>query len=101
RLDQAGIGNVVLKGASLIPAYGGDWGVRDMADVDLLVDVADVPTAIDLLAFDGYVPHLGGSKAAVLARCVPRRHSWNFTHASGANIDLHWRVLQHSCGRAA
>ena len=101
QLDAAGIANVVLKGASLVPAYGGDWGVRDMSDVDLLVPRADVYRTADLLAAGGWRPRLGGDVAGALARVVDRRHSWAFEHAGGHQIDLHWHVLETSRGPAS
>ena len=53
--DAAGIANLVTKGAALVPAYGGDWGVRDMSDVDVLVPVEQLPHAAALLAKGGCI----------------------------------------------
>lgn len=98
KLDAEGITNVVLKGASLVPAYGGDWGVRDMSDVDLLVPLRDLDRTTALLTADGWRPRLGDDVAGALARVIHRRHSWAFEHPDGYQVDLHWHVLQSSRG---
>lgn len=95
-LDRAGIRTLVLKGASLVPAYGGDWGVRDMTDVDLLVDPARLDEAAAVVDAAGWRPTRGLTTAGVLARHRARRHSWNFAHPDGHQLDLHWRVFAAS-----
>jgi len=97
-LESAGIRTLVLKGASLIPAYGGDWGVRDMSDVDLLVDTANAHRAAALLESAGWRPIFSTTAEAAMARYFHRRHSWNFERAQGGGVDLHWHVLQGSRG---
>lgn len=101
QLEAAGIRTLVLKGASLVPAYGGDWGVRDMADVDLLVDVGNAERAAALLEADGWRAGYSTTAAAAMARYLHRRHSWGFERADGASVDLHWHVLQSSRGPAS
>lgn len=97
-LEQAGIPTLVLKGAALVPAYGGDWGVRDMSDVDLLVAFEHLDRAIPTIEAHGWLPARGLTTAGVLARYLPRRHSWNFEHPDGHQLDLHWRVFTDSRG---
>lgn len=96
--DGARIRNVVLKGASLVPAYGNDWGVRDMADVDLLVDAGHAHRAAEILQSLGWQPWMSTTAAGVLARHFDRRHSWNFQHPDGPSLDLHWHVFAGSRG---
>lgn len=96
--DGAGIRNVVLKGASLVPAYGNDWGVRDMADVDLLVDTVNAHRAAAILESLGWQPSMSTTAAGALARHFNRRHSWNFSHPDGPSLDLHWHVFVGSRG---
>ncbi|MBV9951746.1 MAG: nucleotidyltransferase family protein [Acidimicrobiia bacterium] len=97
-LEAAGIPTLVLKGASLVPAYGGDWGVRDMSDVDVLVDRSQLEQAAAIIDAGGWRPTRGLTTAGVLARFATRRHSWNFEHPDGHQLDLHWRVFSESRG---
>jgi nucleoside-diphosphate-sugar epimerase len=97
-LEAAGIATLVLKGAALVPAYGGDWGVRDMSDVDVLIDRARLDDAAAVIDADGWRPTRGLTTAGVLARFAARRHSWNFEHPDGHQLDLHWRVFSESRG---
>ena len=95
-LAAEGIDALVLKGAALVPAYGGDWGIRDMSDVDLLVDAAQVERAAAIVDAGGWQPTRGLTTAGVLARYRTRRHSWNYVHPDGHQLDLHWRVFTAS-----
>lgn len=96
RLQAAGVPSIVLKGASLIPAYGGDWGRRDMSDVDALVPLDHLETALALLDAEGWKGLRGVSARGVVARFATRRHSWNFEHPEGHQVDLHWHVFASS-----
>jgi len=96
RLQVAGVPSLVLKGASLIPAYGGDWGLRDMSDVDALVAPEHLEQALALLEDEGWQGLRGVSPLSVVARFAHRRHSWNFEHPDGHQVDLHWHVFASS-----
>lgn len=98
RLQAAGVPSLVLKGASLIPAYGGDWGLRDMSDVDALVAPKHLEQALALLEAEGWTGLRGVSARGVVARFSHRRHSWNFEHPEGHQVDLHWHVFASSRG---
>src|SRR4051812_24516446 len=97
-LEASGIPTLVLKGAALVPAYGGDWGVRDMSDVDVLIDREQLEQAASVIDAGGWRPTRGLTTAGVLARFATRRHSWNFEHPDGHQLDLHWRVFSESRG---
>lgn len=101
RLQAAGVPSLVLKGASLIPAYGGDWGLRDMSDVDALVAPEHLEQALALLDAEGWEGLRGVSPRSVVARFAHRRHSWNFVHPDGHQVDLHWHVFASSRGDGA
>lgn len=101
RLKAAGVPSIVLKGASLIPAYGGDWGLRDMSDVDALVPLEHLEKALALLDAEGWKGLRGVSAHGVVARFATRRHSWNFEHPDGHQVDLHWHVFATSRNRGA
>lgn len=54
-LRQADLPVIVLKGWALIPtAYGGDYGQRTYADIDLLVSPHDMARVEDILGHLGY-----------------------------------------------
>ena len=56
-LAQAGLPVIALKGWALIPTlYGGDYGQRTYADIDLLVRPRDVAAAEEVLRRLGYQP---------------------------------------------
>lgn len=99
-LRAQGIPTVLLKGAALLDAYGGDWGARPMYDVDLLVPTARAAEAIELFAAAGWVPEQDQTAAWVRWRALPRRHGWGFTREDG-KLDLHWHVLGDSVGAHA
>ena len=56
-----GIACILLKGTDILPRLYGVWGLRPMADADLLVRKRDLP-AIDRIVRDlGYLPQLDGN----------------------------------------
>ena len=99
-LQEEGIPTVVLKGASLVAAYG-DWGIRSMTDVDVLVPAAATPAAVRVLTDLGWAPALGIAPEAVLTRMPARRHSWGFSLRDGVELDLHWHAFGNSLGSGA
>lgn len=101
RLRADGVPSLLLKGASLIPAYGGDWGLRDMSDVDALIAPKHLEQALDLLEIEGWEGLHGVSARSVAVRLSHRRHSWNFVHPDGHQVDLHWHVFTTSRGARA
>jgi hypothetical protein len=86
RLAAEGVGAVLLKGAATLVRFGGEPGVRPMADLDLLVAPADVPRASAVLRAGGLTerdryPSSGG-----------RSHSMSFVGQAGPlafDVDLH------------
>jgi hypothetical protein len=98
--EGAGIRTAVLKGAALFDAYGRDWGVRPMYDVDVLVPTHEAERALDLLVELGWWPEQGQTPTWVLRRGIPRRHGWGFVKGRG-RLDLHWHVLLESIGAGA
>lgn len=63
QLYVRGITCILLKGADLVPRLYGVWGLRPMADVDLLVRECDLPTIDRVLQELGYHPQLDGNPA--------------------------------------
>ena len=58
-----GIVCVLLKGADLIARLYGVWGLRPMADVDLLVRERDLPAIDRIVTGLGYLPQIDGNPA--------------------------------------
>jgi hypothetical protein len=91
-LAAAGIECVFLKGVALLSRFYGDFGLRGMGDVDLLVRKGDVGAAAQELLRDGWSaeddlsPGEIGSQTRV-------RHAWQFVRGDGEMCDLHWHPL--------
>lgn len=91
-LAAAGIGCVFLKGVALLSRFYGDFGLRGMGDVDLLVRRSDVAAAAPAFLADGWsaeddlTPQEIGMQTRV-------RHAWQFVRADGEMCDLHWHPL--------
>lgn len=95
-LEGRGVPTLVLKGGALASRAYPDLGSRPMGDLDLLVPTAMAGMAMRALEDLGYhavQPH------PELA--IETRHSTAFRHASGAELDLHWHVLQECLGADA
>jgi hypothetical protein len=93
---EAGIETVLLKGAGLAAEHYRDFGLRAMADFDVLVPFEKASAAISLLKALGWLPEFDFSDK-VLQRYIASRHSCGFTSPSGSAMDLHWHVLQDHC----
>jgi len=93
---EAGIETMLMKGAALVVRHYRDYGLRAMADMDVLVPFDKARAAIDLLKQQGWVPEFDFSDT-VLKVYIRSRHSYGFTSPAGRSMDLHWHVLQDYC----
>ncbi len=91
RFEAAGIPSVLLKGAALALRYYRNFGMRSMADVDLLVHPADVRHAAALLADLGWTAS-GIARSDLLPTKMRVLHAWPFEAAPLHNLDLHWTL---------
>jgi hypothetical protein len=92
-LHNEGIQTMVLKGIPLAILHYGNYGVRPMSDIDILVPASQaVPTA-DALKRAGWTATAYG-----LLDDVPMqyRHSQQFIGESGTEVDLHWNIMIES-----
>jgi hypothetical protein len=84
---------VPFKGPTLALAAYGDLGLRQFADLDILIDKRDLLKVKQLLIEQGFKPHpqLSHPQEAALARfdCA-----WNFVNAKKVMIDVHWNLLE-------
>ena len=92
--EREGIPALTLKGPALGEMLYRDPGLRPLTDLDLLVQPADVPRAVSLLAALGY-RHLDAGHS--LPYELAWRHAATFADAEGRPghlpIDLHWGLL--------
>jgi hypothetical protein len=88
-LAAAGVRSAPLKGPRLAEAIYGDPGRRLAGDVDVLVDRADLPTAVGVVEGLGYAPPQDPRDAEGL----PELH-FSLAHREGRlpPVELHWRI---------
>jgi hypothetical protein len=98
-LQAAGVPARVLKGVPLSQRVYGDLGLRDVGDIDLLIDSGTEESADRVLLADGF--HRNDPEARLTPR---RRRSWrkhgkDYTYRSNREddfeIDLHWRLFRN------
>lgn len=97
RLSAAGIRALALKGPPLALEAHGDLGMRETADIDLLVPVDRLDAAAEVLRREGYAAPAGGRRRDGL----PDLHL-ELRHHSIPPVDLHWRVYwyEHAFSQA-
>lgn len=91
-LHDAGIQTMMLKGTALTLLHYKDYGVRPMADIDILVPTSQASLTIELLQRAGWTPWSNKIDAD-----LRYRHSRPFSDQSGREVDLHWHALSGSC----
>src|SRR6266404_8372446 len=92
-LEANGIDVVPFKGPTLALSAYGDIGLRQFADLDVLVHEQDVPRVRELLTSRGFrpTPGLTSAQQAALLRfdCA-----YNFDDGRGVVLDVHWRIVE-------
>lgn len=96
RLDERGIAALPLKGPLLAAAVHGDLGLRETADVDLLVAPAHLHEAARLLEERDY----RAAGDPLRANGLPDLHL-RMDHPARATVELHWRVHWYERGFSA
>ena len=92
-LEKAGIPVLPLKGQALSWQIYGAIGVRHSGDIDLLVDPADVPAAIEVMQDTGYQSTLPLPSSPLHWRERMRTvHHLNFRDRDNGGLELHWRT---------
>jgi hypothetical protein len=94
-LSQNGIAVLPLKGALLSLRLFGDIGMRDVRDIDLLVQPVDLWRADQLLRDAGYVCTYPNFALTPHMRDAALRVAHHFTYAqntTGLLVELHWRL---------
>lgn len=90
RLDDEGIRALPLKGPILAEEAHGDPGLRETADVDLLVPASRLCDAAALLQREGFEPPAD----RLMPNGLPALHL-ALAHRSRPTVELHWRVHWH------
>ena len=84
---------VPFKGPTLALAAYGDIGLRQFADLDILINKTDLSKVKQLLTDHGFRPHpeLSRPQEAALSRfdCA-----WNFVNARKVMVDVHWSLIE-------
>jgi hypothetical protein len=101
RLNSARIPVLALKGLALLTAYGFDWGLRPMHDVDIMVPRASLDEALEALSTEGWLPLEHRTTQWIRTRGASRAHSVGFARGDNGQLDLHWHVLSESVGPRA
>ena len=92
---EAGIPAMPLKGIALTPLYYGDFGLRPMEDLDILVPTASAAAAARLLNGKGWKSVFEAQLQS--AGFMRTRNAASFLNADGLDIDLHWHVSPECC----
>ncbi len=90
----------LLKGFGMSDS-GQSRGLRPIADLDFLVAERYAPDVSNALVAREFTPLDGVSASEFARRIVPQRGSWNYCNASGADLDLHWRLFEHLDARTS
>ena len=97
-LDQAGVAVILLKGADLRLRVYGDPAVRPMADLDLLIDPAQLQQGLAALARLGYSPASSHRDPKPGFR-EQFGHEITLEPPPGGRllVDLHWEIRAVAC----
>jgi len=93
---NAGIQTMLLKGVALTLLHYRDYGLRAMADLDVLVHTEQASAAINLLTKSGWTPE-SRSPEAFTEAYISATNGHVFSDAAGQGFDLHWHVLPECC----
>jgi hypothetical protein len=96
-LREEGIKTMILKGTALALLYYQDLGLRSLGDVDLLIRPHDVTNAINTLTRLGWTK-TGRTPRVLTQTYLSARRAIHFSSDRIAKLDLHWHVMDESCG---
>jgi Uncharacterised nucleotidyltransferase len=95
-LEDRDIRALAIKGAPLALDGHGDLGLRETADVDLLVSVESLDDAVRALVSAGYAADTGPRRPNGL----PDLH-YELRHETLPSVDLHWRAYWYESAFSA
>jgi len=91
-LQTAGIRALAYKGPALAASLFGDINLREISDLDILIDRASYPAALEVLARLGYQSTSGHSRKQQQARLRSDCECEFSTSDGNVIVDLHWRI---------
>jgi Uncharacterised nucleotidyltransferase len=91
-LAARGIPVMLLKGAAICAAIRGDWSLRHMSDIDILVPSSHALQAWQEFERCGW-HHTTPDRAATPTETVRYFPNIPFKFAGGTRVDLHWGAL--------
>jgi hypothetical protein len=91
-LAEAGIPCLLLKGPSLVEAYGDRFEMRGFSDLDLLVQPRGLGKALECLERLGFVPKVGGKAQSLILKghfhlVMKPPPPWTLP------VELHWELV--------
>jgi len=92
-LHRAGIPIMLLKGAALILQVYGDFGLRTMRDIDLLVPTGRARDALAILKQAGW--NFIYAKLPDHEEFINFHHAFSLRDSNGCELDLHRHTLIH------
>lgn len=95
-LHEAGFRTMILKGTALTVLYYQNYGLRPMADFDVLIPTAQAIDAIKRLSQFGWKP-VPRSPEKFTEHYIPIVHAHEFRNSKDQPFDLHWHVLEECC----
>ena len=93
-LESEGISALPYKGPVLAQVAYGNLGMRRFADLDILVNRADVQRSVDVLAADGYRSDARLSPRQVDA-LLDHGHDWHLDKRGRYLVEVQWAVANH------
>jgi hypothetical protein len=96
-LMSSGIRTIALKGVPLSVSAFGNLALRDVGDIDLLIDPSDAERADTILRESGLKRHEPSALLTRRRRSFYTRFHKDYTYSAetrGFEIDLHWRLLR-------
>ena len=93
-LEEADIDTMVLKGGAVSRLYYEAPGTRPMGDIDVVVRGRQVRQAIELLERNGWKENF--QPRVPLESVLRTRHSAEYLHPRGQELDLHWLPFKQS-----
>lgn len=88
-LRRSGIDVIVLKGAYLAEAVYGDFALRPMTDIDLLVRKRDLEATESILMAGGYSHRRQPHRDEDYSGC---QHLHPLTRGDGPPVEIHWTI---------
>lgn len=97
-LSRAGVRAAVLKGVPLSLMAFGNVAMREVGDIDLLIQPSEAERTDALLQQSGLVRSEPAARLTPKQRAVHARHFKDYTYApsNGFEVDLHWRLVRDS-----